>query len=93
VLASYSVGAYGGHPRVAGAVVAGYVVGSTLHRSGVAAITAAIFVGLILVLPFVFGFTVRRLRLRAQALSEWAGRLQREQETLVGPLLAELEDR
>lgn len=82
LLASYSVGAYGGHPRIAGAVIAGYVVTSTLHRSGVEAITAAVFVGVMLVLPFVFGFTVRRLRLRAEELSEWAARLQREQEAL-----------
>src|SRR3954452_552806 len=89
VLASYSVGAYGGNPRIAGAVVAGYVVASTLHRSGVAAITGAIFVALMLVLPFVFGFTVRRLRLRAQELSEWAARLQREQETLAAAAAAD----
>ena len=89
LLASYSVGAYGAHPRVAAAVVAGYVVASTVHRSGVDAITAAMFVGLMLVLPLVLGFTVRRLRLRARELSEWAGRLQREQEALAADAAAD----
>jgi signal transduction histidine kinase len=89
LLASYSVGAYGGHPRVAAGVATGYVVASTVHRSGADAVTAALFIGLMLVLPFGLGLTVRRLRVRAQELTEWAARLQLEQETLAAAAAAE----
>jgi signal transduction histidine kinase len=89
LLASYSVGAYGAHPRVAAGVAAGYVVASTVHRSGADAVTAALFIGLMLVLPFGLGLTVRRLRVRAQELTEWAARLQLEQETLAAAAAAE----
>lgn len=89
LLASYSVGAYGRHPRIAVGAGAGYVVASTVHRSGVDAITAALFIGLMLVLPFVLGLTVRRLRLRARELSEWAARLQLQQESLAAAAAAD----
>jgi signal transduction histidine kinase len=89
LLASYSVGAYGTHPRVAAGVAIGYVIASTVHRSGADAITAALFVGLMLILPFTLGLTVRRLRLRAQELSEWAARLQLEQESLAAAAAAD----
>lgn len=89
LLASYSVGAYGAHPGVAAGAGAGYVVASTVHRSGADAISAALFIGLMLVLPFVLGLTVRRLRLRARELSEWAARLQIQQEALAAAAAAE----
>jgi signal transduction histidine kinase len=89
LLAGYSVGAYGAHPRVAAGAATAFVVASTVHRSGADALTAAVFIGLMLVLPFVLGLTVRRLRLRAQQLGEWAERLQLEQESLAAAAAAD----